>query len=92
MHKTNVEHLLLCENKAIFIPKIPTTIKQLPQNIAALQIAEQLELDVKDYERKHLPKNESFIIIVNPLPDNLEILAVQKLLKDFEGEREIISL
>ncbi|MFK7906073.1 MAG: GNAT family N-acetyltransferase, partial [Chitinophagales bacterium] len=40
----------------------------------------------------HLPKNESFIIIVNPLPDNLEILAVQKLLKDFEGEREIISL
>jgi len=74
----------------------PTTIKQLPQNIAALQIAKQLELDikldVKDYERNHLPKNESFIILVNSLPDHLETLAVHKLLEGFEGKTEIVSL
>ncbi len=49
-------------------------------------------MELKDYERKHLPKNKSFIIIVNPLTDKLELLAAQKLLKDFEGEKEIISL
>lgn len=70
----------------------PCTIKKLPTHIIASQIAEQIQLEVKDYERKHLPINESFIAIVNALPDHLEILVMHRILKGFEGEVQVVSL
>ncbi|MEZ4887894.1 MAG: GNAT family N-acyltransferase [Chitinophagales bacterium] len=83
---------LFCCQKVLNHSQNPTAIKQLPTHIAASQIAQQLQLEVNDYEIKHLPKNESFIAIVNALPDHLEILVLHRLLADFEGEIKITSL
>ncbi len=69
-----------------------TAIKQLPTHIVASQIAQQINLEVKDFERKHLPDNVSFIAIVNALSDNLEVLVMHRLLSDFEGEVKVVSL
>lgn len=45
-----------------------------------------------NYERKHLPKKESFIAIINALSNGVEDLVVYQLLETFEGKVEIISL
>ena len=49
-------------------------------------------MEVKDFERKHLPKNKSFIAILNPLSEHLEVLVIHRLLNDFEGPVKVISL
>ncbi len=80
------------ERTPYFILKKHQNIKQIPKNTAARQIAQQIELEVTDYERKHLPKKNSFIVIVNALGNGVEELVAHQLLDTFEGKVEIISL